>query len=88
MYQQFLAIYLKRLFGTKYGMTELSYHPLEQLMISAVIRCPFYSAWKKTSEIYESDVINRFESERIINNANMVYGTSFIAFHSEKANPR
>lgn len=52
---------------------ELSYRPLKNMTATAGIRYPFYDAWKLTTEAHGTDLISRVETERIINNANMVY---------------
>ena len=52
---------------------ELSYRPLKNMTVTAGIRYPFYDAWKLTTETHGTDLISRVETERIINNANMVY---------------
>lgn len=52
---------------------ELSYRPLKNMTVTAGIRYPFYDAWKLTTETYGTNLITRVETERIINNANMVY---------------
>lgn len=55
------------------AMLELSYRPLEEMVLTAGIRYPFYDAWETSSEVKASKFIRRLESERIKNNANMVY---------------
>lgn len=52
---------------------ELSYRPLKNMTVTAGIRYPFYDAWKLTTETHGTNLISRVETERIINNANMVY---------------
>lgn len=52
---------------------ELSYRPLKNMTVTAGIRYPFYDAWKLTSETHGTNLISKVETERIINNANMVY---------------
>lgn len=52
---------------------ELSYKPIKNMTVTAGIRYPFYDSWKQTTETYGSNIISRRESERIVNNANMVY---------------
>ncbi|MFA8449103.1 MAG: outer membrane beta-barrel protein [Bacteroidales bacterium] len=55
------------------ALCELSYKPVKNLSVAAAIRYPFYKAWKQSSTILSSDIISRFESERIVDNANMIY---------------
>lgn len=52
---------------------ELSYRPLKNMTVTAGIRYPFYDAWKLTTETHGTNLISRVETERIINNTNMVY---------------
>lgn len=52
---------------------ELSFRPLKNMTVTAGIRYPFYDAWKLTTKTYGTNLISRVETERIINNANMVY---------------
>lgn len=52
---------------------ELSYKPLDNMTFTAGIRYPFYDAWKLTTGTSGTKLISRIETERIINNANMVY---------------
>lgn len=53
--------------------TELLYKPIKNMSVSAGIRYPFYDSWKLTSKTYGTSAISQKETERIINNANMVY---------------
>lgn len=55
------------------AFAELSYQPINDMTVMAGIRYPFYNSWKQTSETRGTDLITRWETERIINNANMVY---------------
>lgn len=55
------------------AMAELSYRLLKEMTFTAGIRYPFYKAWETSSKVEASPFIRRFESERIKNNANMVY---------------
>lgn len=59
--------------STSMAYAELSYRPLKNMTVTAGIRYPFYDAWKLTTETYGTNLITRVETERIINNANMVY---------------
>ena len=43
------------------------------MTFTAGIRYPFYDAWKLTIGTSGTKLISRVETERIINNANMVY---------------
>lgn len=52
---------------------ELSFRPLKNMTVTVGIRYPFYDAWKLTTKTYGTNLISRVETERIINNANMVY---------------
>ena len=52
---------------------ELSYRPLKNMTVTAGIRYPFYDAWELTTKTHGTNLISRVETERIINNANMVY---------------
>lgn len=55
------------------AFAELSYKPMNNMTVMAGIRYPFYNSWKQTSETLGTHLISRWETERIINNANMVY---------------
>lgn len=52
---------------------ELSYKPIKNLSITGGIRYPFYDAWKQVSSVAGTSLLHRIETERIMNNANMVY---------------
>ncbi|MCD8310317.1 MAG: TonB-dependent receptor, partial [Prevotellaceae bacterium] len=52
---------------------ELTYNPAKHLTLTAGIRYPFYNAWKQTTSVYGTALLSRAETERIKNNANMVY---------------
>ena len=52
---------------------ELSYKPLKNMSVTAGIRYPFYDAWELTSCTYGTKLISYMESERIVDNANMLY---------------
>ncbi len=66
---------------------ELSYRPMQQLMLTGAIRYPFYHAWEISSETYASDIINRYESEQVVNNANMIYVNVVYRFSFGKTKP-
>ena len=52
---------------------ELSYKPIKILTITGGIRYPFYDSWKQVTSVSGTPLLHRTETERIINNANMVY---------------
>lgn len=52
---------------------EVSYKPIKNLTLTGGIRYPFYDSWKQTSSVSGTSLLQRIETERIINNANMVY---------------
>lgn len=52
---------------------ELSYKPIKDLTITGGIRYPFYDSWKQVTSVSGTPLLHRTETERIINNANMVY---------------
>lgn len=52
---------------------ELSYKSIERLTITGGMRYPFYDSWKQTSSVSGTTLLSRSETERIINNANMIY---------------
>ena len=52
---------------------ELSYKPIKNLTITGGIRYPFYDSWKQVTSVSGTPLLQRTETERIINNANMVY---------------
>lgn len=52
---------------------ELSYKPIKNLTITGGIRYPFYDSWKQTTSVSGTTLLSRLETERIINNADMVY---------------
>lgn len=52
---------------------ELSYSPIKNLNLTGGIRYPFYDSWKQTTAVSGTTLLQRTETERIINNANMVY---------------
>ena len=41
--------------------------------ITVGIRYPFYDSWKQVTSVSGTSLLQRTETERIINNANMVY---------------
>lgn len=41
--------------------------------ITVGIRYPFYDSWKQVTSVSETPFLQRTETERIINNVNMVY---------------
>ena len=41
--------------------------------ITVGIRYPFYDSWKQVTSVSGTPLLQRTETERIINNANMVY---------------
>ena len=59
---------------------EVSYKPMKTLTLAGGIRYPFYDAWKQTVSVLGTSLLQRTETERIINNANMVYVTLSIIF--------
>lgn len=52
---------------------ELSYSPIKNLTMTGGIRYPFYDSWKQTTSVSGTQLLQRTETERIINNSNMVY---------------
>lgn len=52
---------------------ELSYKPIKNLTLTGGIRYPFYDSWKQVTSVSGTSLLRRTETERIINNANMVY---------------
>lgn len=52
---------------------ELSYKPIKNLTTTLAVRYPFYDSWKTSEESHRSALVNKYESERIKNLANMVY---------------
>ncbi|KAA5266575.1 TonB-dependent receptor [Bacteroides faecis] len=52
---------------------ELSYSPIKNFTLTGGIRYPFYDSWKQTTSVSGTSLLQRTETERIINNANMVY---------------
>lgn len=52
---------------------ELSYKPIKSLTLTGGIRYPFYDSWKQVTSVSGTSLLRRTETERIINNANMVY---------------
>ncbi len=52
---------------------EISNQPIKNLTLTGGVRYPFYDAWKQLSFVSGTDLLQRTESERIFNNANMVY---------------
>ena len=52
---------------------EVSYSPVKNLTLTGGIRYPFYDSWKQTTSVSGTSLLQRDETERIINNANMVY---------------
>lgn len=52
---------------------ELSYRPMKNLTTTLAIRYPFYKAYETSSGTYGTDLIQRHETERIVNFANMIY---------------
>ena len=52
---------------------EVSYCPIKNLTLTGGIRYPFYDSWKQTISVSGTSLLQRTETERIINNANMVY---------------
>ncbi len=52
---------------------EVSYKPVKDLTITGGLRYPFYDSWKQTTFVSGTSLLSRTETERIINNANMVY---------------
>lgn len=53
---------------------EFSYKPIKNLTLTGGIRYPFYDSWKQVSSVSGTSLLRRTETERIVNNANMVYG--------------
>ena len=52
---------------------EVSYTPVKNLTLTGRIRYPFYDSWKQTTSVSGTSLLERDDTERIINNANMVY---------------
>lgn len=52
---------------------EVSYSPIKNFTLTGGIRYPFYDSWKQTTSVSGTSLLQRTETERIINNANMVY---------------
>lgn len=52
---------------------EFSYNPIKNLTLTGGIRYPFYDSWKQVTSVSGTSLLRRTETERIINNANMVY---------------
>lgn len=52
---------------------EFSYKPIKNLTLTGGIRYPFYDSWKQVSSVSGTSLLRRTETERIVNNANMVY---------------
>lgn len=52
---------------------ELSYKPIKDLTVTGGIRYPFYNSWKQVTSVSGTSLLQRTETERIVNNANMVY---------------
>lgn len=52
---------------------ELSYKPIKNLTVTGGIRYPFYDSWKQVKSVSGTSLLQRTETERIVNNANMVY---------------
>lgn len=52
---------------------ELSYKPIKSLTFTGGIRYPFYDSWEQVTFVSGTPLLHRTETERIINNANMVY---------------
>lgn len=77
--QLFYQTQKKSLFGQtmknipSMASVELSYKPIKSLTIVGGIRYPFYDSWKQTTSVSGTSLLSRSETERIVNNANMVY---------------
>lgn len=77
--QLFYQTQKKSLFGQtmknipSMASVELSYKPIKSLTIVGGIRYPFYDSWKQTTSVSGTTLLSRSETERIVNNANMVY---------------
>ena len=52
---------------------KFSYKPIKNLTLTGGIRYPFYDSWKQVSSVSGTSLLRRTETERIVNNANMVY---------------
>lgn len=52
---------------------ETSYSPIKNLTLTGGIRYPFYDSWKQTTSVSGTSLLQQTSTERIINNANMVY---------------
>ena len=52
---------------------EFSYKLIKNLTLTGGIRYPFYDSWKQVSSVSGTSLLRRTETERIVNNANMVY---------------
>lgn len=55
------------------ALVELSYKPVKNLTVTSGIRYPFYDSWKQVTSVSGTSLLHRTETERITNNANMVY---------------
>lgn len=52
---------------------EVSHSPIKHLTLTGGIRYPFYDSWKQMTSVFGTSLLRRTETERIINNANMLY---------------
>ncbi len=66
---------------------EVSYSLIKNLTLTGGIRYPFYDAWKQTVSVSGTPLLRRTETEKIINNANMVYINLVYNFSFGKSNP-
>lgn len=77
--QMFYQIEKKTLIGQtiktepSMAFAEISYKPFKNMTIMAGIRYPFYNSWKQTTMTSDTSVVSKIETERIVNNANMIY---------------
>ena len=65
---------------------ELSYQPVKNLSLIGGIRYPFYDAWTQVTAVAGTSLLSRTETERILNNANMVYFN--LVYHFQFGRPK
>jgi hypothetical protein len=52
---------------------EASYKPISQMSLVFGWRYPFYKAWENSTKTHDTALVSRYTTERIKNNANMIY---------------
>ncbi|MDP4228321.1 MAG: TonB-dependent receptor, partial [Bacteroidota bacterium] len=74
-YQSSTKVMTGQLLTEKSSMAkvELSYKPVKNLTTTLAIRYPFYDAWKTSTQTCDSCILKHLETERVKNDANMVY---------------